>query len=143
VLVQLLVQADAAAIVFSADPLTGDRGTIVVNATWGLGESLVGGSVTPDLWVIRKDDGALLSESTADKARMTVAIPGGTAEVATPGFLRDCPSLTPVQLAELSTLARDLECAMGWPVDLECAYADGALSLLQCRPVTTGIARED
>jgi pyruvate,water dikinase len=142
VLVQLLVQADVAAVVFSVDPVTGDRGTVVINATWGLGESLVGGGVTPDLWAIRKEDGAVMSATIADKARMTVAVPGGTAEVATPGFLRVSPSLAPAQLAELSALARELECAMGWPVDLECAYADGMLFLLQCRPVTTGVTRD-
>lgn len=140
VLIQALVAADASAVVFSADPRTGDRERIVITATWGLGESLVGGTVTPDTWIVRKTDLRIMEESIAEKALMTVAVPGGTREVVTPRFLRDQPSLTPSQIADLARLALDLEQIAGHPVDLECAYAGDRLSLLQCRPITTNLA---
>lgn len=137
VLVQALIRADVAAVLFSANPLTGSRDEVVVNASWGLGESIVGGTVTPDTYIVRKADGVLLSSRLGEKARMTVSVPGGTEEVDTPRFLRSRPALDPGQAAEAARLARNLEETTGWPVDLEVAWSDGRLYLLQCRPITT------
>jgi len=137
VLVQRLIHADVAAVVFGANPLTGNRDEVVVNASWGLGESIVGGTVTPDTYIVAKADGRVLSRRVGDKARMTVPVPGGTREVEVPRMLRATPSLDDVQAAEAAALAVKLEAAMGWPVDVECAWRDGQLYLLQCRPITT------
>lgn len=137
VLIQQLVAADVAAVVFSANPLTGSRDEVVINTSWGLGESIVGGTVTPDTYVARKAGGALLSFTLAEKRRMTVAVPGGTREVDVPRLLQCQPTLSDMQVAEMAALAESLEQRMGWPVDLECAYAGGRLYLLQCRPITT------
>ena len=136
VLVQHLVPADVSAVVFSANPVTGDRKEILINASWGLGESIVGGTVTPDAYVVTRNELALSERRISEKRRMTVAVPGGTREVEVPGFLRDQASLGEDQVAEVAGLALALEEEMGWPVDLECAYAGGRLYLLQCRPVT-------
>src|SRR5437764_8344962 len=119
VLVQQLVLADAAAVVFSADPVTGSHGEVVVNAGWGLGESIVGGMVTPDTYRVRKQDLAVSSRRTAEKRRMTVAVPGGTTEVDVPAFLRRRPALTDEQALELARLALALEAMVGRPVDIE------------------------
>jgi pyruvate,water dikinase len=137
VLVQQLVPADVSAVVFSVDPVSGDRGAVVVNATWGYGESLVGGTVTPDAYTVRRSDLAIAARTVADKRRMTVATPGGTAEVDTPRFLRGQPALDDDQVIAAARLALALEAAMGWPVDVECAWSDNRLFLLQCRPVTS------
>ena len=137
VLVQQLIAADSAAVVFSANPITGRRDEVVINANWGLGESIVGGTVTPDTYVVGKADLALRSRQVAEKRRMTVPIPGGTREVDVPRLLRSQPCLDDTQAAEAADLARSLEAAMGWPVDVECAFRDGTLYLLQCRPITT------
>ena len=136
VLIQRLVPADVSAVVFSVNPVSGDRGEVVVNASWGYGESLVGGTVTPDAYTVRRADLAIASRVVADKRRMTVAADDGTAEVDTPGFLRTQPALDDGQILAVAKLALALEAAMGWPVDLECAWADDRLFLLQCRPVT-------
>lgn len=149
VLVQQLVVADVAGIVFSANPLTGCRDEIVINASWGLGESVVGGSVTPDTYVVGAASGlaglsaawTIRQRGLSEKRRMTVAVAGGTREVDVPRLLWARPALHDEQILELARLAHDLEQAMGWPVDLECAYRDDVLYLLQCRPITTlGIA---
>ncbi len=137
VLVQQLVASDVSAVVFSSNPVTGNRGEVVINASWGLGESLVGGTVTPDTFLVRKSDLALTSRMIADKQRMTISVPGGTREVDVPRFLRREASLNDEQAAEMAQLAVSLEATMGWPVDVECAYARGQLYLLQCRPITT------
>ena len=137
VLVQQLVPADAAAVVFSANPVTGSRHEVVINAGWGLGESIVSGTVTPDTYVIRKADLAVMTCDIAEKHRMTVLAPAGTQEVPVPRQQQQVPSIDDTQVVELARLAMALETTMGCPVDIECAYQGRALHLLQCRPITT------
>ncbi|HEX5506475.1 MAG TPA: PEP/pyruvate-binding domain-containing protein, partial [Thermomicrobiales bacterium] len=102
VLVQALVAADVAAVVFSAHPVTGDRDAIVVTASWGLGESIVGGTVTPDTWIVGKANLAIRDARIGAKARLTVAVPGGVREVDTPRFLREQPALPEDRVRELA-----------------------------------------
>jgi len=137
VLVQQLVASDVSAVIFSANPVTGNRDEVLINASWGLGESIVGGTVTPDTFVVRKSDLAVTDRAIADKQRMTVSAPGGTREVDVPRFLRQQAAVTDEQAVEMTQLALTLEATMGYPVDIECAYANGELYLLQCRPITT------
>lgn len=137
VLVQLLVPADASAVLFSANPVTGQRDELVLTASWGLGESIAGGTVTPDMWTIRKPDQTILREEIALKQRMTVPAPGGVREIDVPRLLRLQPSLAPEQVLEVVELGIALEQQVGWPVDVELAFAAGILYLLQCRPITT------
>ena len=137
VLVQQLVASDVSAVVFSANPVTGSRDEIMINASWGLGESIVGGTVTPDTFIVRKSDMAITSRTIAEKQRMTVSASGGTHEVDVPRFLRSEASLNDKQAVEMAELALTLEVTMEHPVDIECAYASGELYLLQCRPITT------
>src|SRR5918997_607423 len=129
--------AATSAVVFSANPITGNRDEVVVTASWGLGESVVSGTVTPDTWVVRKADLAVGEERIGAKERMTVAVPGGTREVAVPRLLRGRASLNGAQVAELAGLAVQLEEGMGRPVDIEAAFAGDLLYLLQSRPITT------
>lgn len=142
VLVQAIVPADAAFVAFSANPVTGAADEVVINASWGLGESVVSGTVTPDTYVVGKADRAIRSQSIADKPWMTIPAPvtagAGVELVATPRFLRKQPALTPTQVVEVTDLALTLATQMGWPVDLEGAYYDDKLYLLQCRPISTG-----
>ena len=121
--------------------MTGGLDEIVINASWGLGESLVGGTVTPDSYVVDKSTLKVVERQISDKRRMAVPASQGTEEVDVPRFLRTRPALEDGQVAELAQLAVALESTMGWAVDLECAYRAGKLYVLQCRPVTTiGIA---
>ncbi|HUQ16467.1 MAG TPA: PEP/pyruvate-binding domain-containing protein, partial [Candidatus Saccharimonadales bacterium] len=144
VLVQELVDAESAAIAFTVDPVTGDSAVVVVNAAWGLGESLASGSVTPDTHVVRKDGLVLTSSQIAEKAVMTVRATGGTTEVAVPPGRRSLAALTDAQVIAVASLSLELEAESGGPVDVECAYAGGDLYLLQSRPITAvGAAGED
>ncbi len=137
VLVQQLVDAEVSAVVFSANPVSGNREEIVINASWGLGESVVGGAVTPDAWVIRKSDLGLVSRDIAEKRVMTVLVDGGTQEVPVPRQRQTAPVLDDQQVSEMARLSMTLESVMGWPVDIECACQARTLYLLQCRPITT------
>ncbi len=137
VLVQLLVPADAAAVVFSINPVTPRSGEVLVNAAFGLGESIVGGTVTPDEWALRRPSLAVARRTIADKRRMTVRAPGGSREVDVPAPLRRLPSITDMQAREAAGLALDLEQELGFAVDLELAWSGDDVHLLQCRPITT------
>jgi rifampicin phosphotransferase len=110
VLVQPMVAAEAAGVAFSADPVTGDRGTAVVSAVRGLGDRLVAGAASPDEWVVR---GRAATRRTAPEGAID-------AEVA----------------ARVAALARRVEARLGAPQDIEWALAGGELVLLQARPVT-------
>jgi phosphoenolpyruvate synthase/pyruvate phosphate dikinase len=137
VLVQWLVPADAAGVVFSANPLTGARDEVLVNAAWGLGESVVAGTVTPDLVVVDRASLAVRGRVVADKARMTVPVAGGVREVPVPARLAGMPAIDDAQARAAAALAVALERETGRPVDLEVAWAGADLFLLQCRPITT------
>jgi len=114
VLVQLMVPADASAIAFSADPVSGARDVVVVNAARGLGDAIASGAITPDSYTVRKSDLGIGSRSSVDGA-----------------------ALADDDIAAIARLAIRLETAMGRPVDVECALRNGELHLLQCRPITT------
>ena len=137
VLVQQLVRSDVSGVMFSANPVNGRRDELIVSASWGLGESIVGGTVTPDSWVLRKLSHEVVEERLGDKRQMTVITGDGTREVDVPRFLRSQPSLSEEQVLEVARLGERLESLKGWPVDIEFAFAGGKLFLLQCRPITT------
>ncbi len=117
--------------------MSGSRAEAVVTTSWGLGESVVGGTVSPDTYVVRKTDLAIVARHIGPKLRMTVAVPGGTAEIDVPEPDRRRPVVSDAQCIDGVRLAIDLEAEMGWPVDVECAWQAGALYLLQSRPITT------
>ena len=137
VLVQQLVSADVSGVAFSANPINGNRAEVMINTTWGLGESLVSGKVTPDSWVVDRSDSSIKDRYIGEKGTMTVLDEGGTTEVRVPRAQREAPTIDDQQAREIAKLAVDLETEMGWPVDLEFAYYANDLYLLQCRPITT------
>lgn len=140
VLVQRMVPADVSAVAFTMDPVTGSREEVVIDASWGLGESIVGGTVTPDTYRVRRAGLAVAAVEISEKRRMTVGTAQGTLEVDVPRFLRCQPALSEEQAVEVARLGIALEAEMGRPVDVECAYRAGRLYLLQCRPITAVIA---
>lgn len=137
VLVQQLVPSDVSAVAFSANPVTGSRDEVMINANWGLGESIVGGSVTPDMFVVRKGGLEIALRDVGRKERMTVLTDAGTCEVDVPPTLCVRPSLSDEEAREIAALVVALEAAVGHAVDVECAIAGSVLYLLQCRPITT------
>ncbi|MGW5155802.1 PEP/pyruvate-binding domain-containing protein [Nonomuraea wenchangensis] len=142
VVVQELVDADAAGIMFTADPVTGALDETVINASWGLGEAVVGGQVTPDTLVLR--GGAVVREQVGDKTVMTVRTPDGTEDRLVPAELRRAPVLSAAQAAELAALGERVQELYGVPMDVEWARrADGTLAVLQARPITGLRARPE
>ena len=136
VVVQRLVPAEAAGIMFTANPVTGARGEAVISAAWGLGEAIVGGLVTPDTLTVDKSTGDLLSRETADKQVKTVRTALGTEEQPVPETLRDAPVLSDEQAAELVQFGTQIETLYEHPVDIEWTWVDGQFSIVQARPIT-------
>lgn len=136
VLVQELVAADVAAVVFSCNPMTGAADEIVINANFGLGESIVGGLATPDTWILKRPELSTIRFVLGAKEHMTILTNEGTREAPVLRTLRGRPCLKDSQVSGLAELAVRLEATMGCPVDLECAYQGEQLYLLQCRPIT-------
>lgn len=137
VVVQQMVAAESAGVLFTVNPLTGNQEEMLVNATWGLGEALVGGQVNPDTLVVARDSGVIKSLELGDKATMTVPLAQGTGEQEVAQAQRGQPSLSREAAARLAQLGRDIEALFGAPQDIEWAYQDNEIYILQSRPVTT------
>jgi pyruvate,water dikinase len=135
VVVQELVSADAAGILFTANPLTGARDQVLINAAWGLGEAIVGGQVTPDTVVVDKASGAITAQQISEKDVMTVRTDEGTHEQPVPADRRSQAVLSPAQAAELARIGVRIEEFYGKPMDIEWAIA-GRVFILQARPIT-------
>jgi phosphohistidine swiveling domain-containing protein len=138
VVVQAMIDSEISGIMFTANPMTGNEEESVINASWGLGEAIVSGLVTPDTFTVRKSDGHIVSRQIASKERtIEYAREGGTVERETTPERRDLPALSDDQVAELAALGQQIETHYGAPQDIEWAYAQGRLYVLQSRPITT------
>src|SRR5260221_676362 len=141
VVVQALVKADVAGVAFSMTHITGNLNEVVLNASWGLGETVVSGAGDVDQFVVDKTSGAVRERTIGDKAQAIVATTGGTAHLDVDEARRNAPSLTDSQLDELRKLLVRIERFYGFPQDVEWAFAGDILYLLQSRPVTKFPAR--
>ncbi|TXS39350.1 rifamycin-inactivating phosphotransferase [Streptomyces sp. OR43] len=136
VVVQQMVFPEAAGILFTADPVTGNRKVATVDAGFGLGEALVSGLVNPDVFKVR--DGEVAARTIAAKERAVVALPdGGTQEVAIDAQRQERPALTDAQVVRLVGLGRRIEAHFGRPQDIEWCLVHDGFQIVQSRPVTT------
>ena len=132
VVVQQMVFPDAAGILFTADPVTGNRKVASVEASFGLGEALVSGLVNPDVFRVR--DGEVVAESIAAKQRAVHASPaGGTQEQAIEPQRQEQPALTDAQVVRLARLGRRIEAHFGRPQDIEWCLVDDGFEIVQSR----------
>lgn len=136
VVVQRMVFPDAAGILFTADPVTGNRKVATVDAGFGLGEALVSGLVNPDVFKVRH--GEVVAKTIAAKQRAVHALPtGGTQEVAIDSQRQEQPALTDAQVVRLVQLGRRIEAHFGRPQDIEWCLVDDGFQIVQSRPITT------
>ncbi|MFI5658454.1 rifamycin-inactivating phosphotransferase [Streptomyces sp. NPDC051684] len=152
VVVQRMVRPESSGVLFTADPVSGNRKVATVDAGFGLGEALVSGLVNPDVFRVR--DGAVVERTIATKERAVYALPGGgTEEVTLDARRQEQPSLTDAQVVRLVELGRRIEAHFGRPQDIEwClteadteaeagddaeAGAGAGFRIVQSRPITT------
>ncbi|GGL11876.1 hypothetical protein Sme01_68340 [Sphaerisporangium melleum] len=141
VVVQRLVPADAAGVLFTEDRLAtaaedADEGRLTINAAWGLGEAVVGGLVTPDTVTVDRTGRTVVEERVATKTVMTVRTTDGTREEPVPGDMRDRPVLSAEQAERLAGLGLAIEELYGCAMDIEWAIHDAEPYILQARPIT-------
>ena len=126
VVVESMVAADSAGVAFTADPVTGRRDEVVIDAAWGLGESVVSGSVTPDSFTVR--EGQVTRRSPGNKAtRINLEPDGRIATTAVADKERRALCLADRDVLRIARLARDVEAHYGTPMDIEWAIAGGTL----------------
>jgi pyruvate,water dikinase len=136
VVVQRMVLPQASGVLFTADPVTGNRKVSYVEATFGLGEALVSGLVNPDVYEAR--DGELISKAIAVKERGVHAAPaGGTQDRPIEPARQEQPALTDEAVTRLAALGRRIEAHFGRPQDIEWCLVDGDFRIVQSRPITT------
>ena len=145
VVVQAMVDARTAGVMFTRSPTTGDRSVIAIEAAWGLGSAVVGGEVTPDRWIVGKITGEISVRDISDKAiRHAPAAAGGVETVEVDPELRAAPCMSDDELQALRTIARRVERHYGHAQDIEWAVDrnSGDILLLQSRPETVWSSRE-
>jgi len=144
VVVQRMVNARKAGVMFTRSPLTGDRSVVTIEGAWGLGSAVVSGEVTPDRFVIAKITGEISIREISDKhVQHLPAESGGVTEAETPGDLRKVPCLTDEEIKALRDIARKVERHYGRPQDIEWAIdQSGEILLLQSRPETVWSSKD-
>lgn len=135
VIVQQQLASASAGIGFSLNPVNNDLDEAIIDASWGLGEAVVAGRITPDHWVVDKVTRAIReTRAGAKQIEIQLADAGGVYETA--ARASSALSLTDPQVLEVTDLIVGIEALFGQPVDIEWAYASGALHALQARPIT-------
>jgi phosphoenolpyruvate synthase/pyruvate phosphate dikinase len=136
VVVQSMVFPQASGILFTADPISGNRKLACVEAVFGLGEALVSGLVNADVYQVRGDE--IVTKKIGDKQRACYASPaGGTHEQALAPERRAEPALTDAEVVRLTRLGRKIEAHFGRPQDIEWCLLDDTFHIVQSRPITT------
>jgi pyruvate,water dikinase len=138
VVVQEMFPSEVSGILFTANPVTSNPNELFVNASWGLGEAVVGGKVDPDQFILDRATLAVRDREIHDKLVMTARSPdgSGSVEVDVPVERRAVPSLSDDQLRELVAIGVRIEEHYGFPQDVEWGWADGRFALLQAREIT-------
>jgi len=138
VVVQKMIMSEKSGTLFTVDPLTGHRHTLSMDASFGLGEALVSGLVTPDAYRVDKRTMTIIERQVSEKE---VAIypekDGGTRQEMLDADKRKQSALTDDQILKLAKMGAQIESHYGSPQDIEWAIAEGRVYLLQARPITS------
>jgi len=138
VIVQKMINAEKAGVMFTVNPVTCEEGQIIIEAVWGLGEGVVSGTITPDHYVIDKGTGRIVTAAVACKRIMFVRddTTRKTIEANVPQEKVEAQILTEQEIGRLTELGRKVEQHYGLPQDIEWAIEGENVYLLQSRPVT-------
>ena len=140
VVVQRLVNAESSGVMFTADPITGADRRIVIESTWGLGESVVGGEVTPDRFLVGRRSLRVVHRDIAAKQTMTVRGGSGTRTESVRDRLQRMASLSDEHASRLAEFGIRIAELYGTEMDIEWCRTGTQLHLVQARPITTGEA---
>ena len=136
--IQLMVNADTAGVLFTANPITKATDEMVIESNWGLGESVVSGRSMNDFYVLDKESLAIKQKKIARKTMMVTMDDekgSGRKERPVPPERVTAPTLSEAQLAELGGVSKKIEQHFNFNADIEWAYQNGALYILQTRRI--------
>lgn len=145
VAVQELISSHASGVTFTLEPVSGAKNKVVINASWGLGEAIVSGQVTPDEYVVEKGTFRIIEKHVVKKEKQIVSDEkGGTKWVTVPKEMQDLPALTDEAITRLAQYGVQIENHYGVPQDIEWAVDErGHIFILQARPETVhGVEKE-
>ena len=138
VVVQAMIESEKSGIAFSVHPVTQDENQLIIEAGFGLGEAIVSGSITPDSYVIQKDNWRLMDKQIQVQERgLYRAQKGGNEWRKLPVRKGKKPTLSDAEAIDLAKLVAKIEEHYGFPVDVEWAMVGKRVSILQSRPITT------
>lgn len=137
VVVQTMIRPRVAGVLFTVDPLSQNRQRLRIEATYGLGEALVSGDITPDSVVVDKLSRTVVAQEIARKSSQLGYANGAVVDQPVPDALRDAPSLSAKDISQLTEQARLIEAWAGRPQDIEWAFDGAQLHIVQSRDITT------
>lgn len=136
VVVQKMVDSEVSGVAFSVNPLNHDSDEIMIEATYGLGELLVQGMVTPDNYVVSKQSKGVINSKVVTKTTMLIYRDGETKEMPVSSDMQEKSCLSDEQLHDLSAIICQIEDYYGSPQDIEWALQDNKFYIVQSRPIT-------
>jgi len=138
VVVQQMVLPEVSGIMFTADPISGHRGIVSIDASYGLGEALVSGLVSPDIYKFKKSSGQIDSKTIAEKKMAIMPVEGGgTKKVEINAETSTSQVMTDFEILSLAQLGMTIEKHYGSPQDIEWCLQDGELNIVQSRAITS------
>lgn len=137
VAVQEMVQPETAGICFTANPVSGNRSQMIIEGGYGLGEAVVGGKITPDMYTIQKSKLKITDKNISEQKIMIVKNKSGTAEKTVPRSKQGKQKLEDSKIIRLAKMCGEIEKFYGFPQDIEWAFSKNKLYILQSRPITT------
>ncbi len=136
VLVQPMIRAESAGVLFTGNPMTGDPSEMQIDSIWGLGSPVTQARLRPDRFLVGRSDLVIRERRIEEKrVALSVGADGQVEQQAVPEERRAAPSLADEQVVELARQGLEIERLLGGPQDIEWAWAQGQLHILQARPI--------
>jgi phosphoenolpyruvate synthase/pyruvate phosphate dikinase len=143
VVVQKMVDSEVSGIAFSVHPVTQDRNQLIIEAGFGLGEAIVSGQITPDSYVVEKSPRRIIDKNVSEQERGLYKISTGGSEWESVKEKGAQQKLSDKQIMELTEIILRIEKHYGFPCDIEWAFEKGKFYIVQSRPITTLIDKEN
>ena len=139
IIIQQMIEAQVSGVLFTANVINNNQNQILINSTWGLGDTITGGTIIPDSYILSKKEFEILKHKIGEKSKISVPDDNASSTVLieTNPELKKESSLTDTQLKQLFDLANIVEKLFNYPQDIEWAFDKGILYTLQSRPITT------
>ena len=135
--VQKMIQSEVSGIMFTINPVTNDKNTTVIEAVWGLGETIVQGQITPDSYLVNKNTGKIVKRIIEKQDWQLIKVGKKTIKAVVPRKLQGIQKLNSLQIMELAELGEKIQKHYFFPQDIEWALEKNKLYIVQTRPVTT------